>query len=251
MTEHELRLTVKRQINSWLGLNQFDRSNQLILNIYNNHKPLARGYAIRQGDAWCATTVSAVAIALDLTDIMPTEVSCPQMISLYQMHKLSKWEENDAYKPNIGDIVLYDWQDSGIGDNTGVADHIGIVTDISGNSITVTEGNMSGRVGTRVLSVNGRYIRGYCLPNYAWKAAQISKHDNNGGDEEMPRWETIDDIPESPQQGYYKAQVERLINSGALAGKGMKSGKVIIDLTEDMLRSILINERITKALLGK
>ena len=29
------------------------------------------------------------------------------------------WQENDAYVPSPGDAILYDWQDNGIGDNTG------------------------------------------------------------------------------------------------------------------------------------
>lgn len=242
MTEIELRQAVCDKINSWIGLNQSDKSNQVILDIYNAHKPLARGYAIKQGDAWCATTVSAVAIALGLTDIMPTEVSCPQMVALYLKHGISRWEEDDAYKPQKGDIVLYDWQDSGVGDNKGTPDHIGIITNVNGFLLTITEGNMGGKVGQRFLNVNGKYIRGYCLPNYAWKAKQLTGSE----DEDMVRWETIDDIPASPQQNYYKKEVQRLIKEGVLAGKGTKNGKPIIDMTEDMLRTILISERIAK-----
>lgn len=246
MTEQELRLAVKKQITSWLGLNQFDRSNQIILNIYNDHKPLARGYAIRQGDHWCACTVSAVSIALGLTDIMPTEVSCPQMVSLYQMHKISRWEESDAYYPSIGDIILYDWQDNGQGDDRGTPDHIGIVTDVVGNTITVTEGNINGRVNTRNLAVNGKYIRGYCLPNYAWKAARLTEIPK--GDDEVVRWRTIKDVPE----GYFRREVKRLMDNGYLNGSGIDvNGDTIIDVTEDMVRTILVNERITKALIGR
>ena len=237
MTEQELRQKVADKILSWMGLKASDGSNQIILNIYNSHKPLARGYAIRQGDAWCATTVSAVAIALGLTDIMPTEVSCPQMVALYQKHNLSRWEENDAYSPRIGDICLYDWQDTGSGDNRGTPDHIGIVTSIAGDTFTVTEGNLGGAVAQRKMQRNGRYIRGFCLPNYAWKASQIQ----NSGDVQVAypeRWQTITDVPD----GYYRKQVQRLMDMGALVGDD--KGK--IDLTRDMLRCILIAERLHK-----
>ena len=242
MTELELRQQVCDKILSWMGFKQSDGSYQYILNLYNSHKPLARGYAIRTGDAWCACTVSAVAIACGLTDIMPTEVSCPQMIQLYQKHPLSRWEESDSYRPKIGDIIMYDWQDSGNGDDKGTADHVGIVTATSGNVLTIIEGNMGGKVGTRQISVNARYIRGYCLPNYAWKAGQatdpVLKKD---------RWETVDDIDDS----WFKLTVQKWVDDGYLSGTGFKNGKPIIDLSRDMARCIAVNERITHDLIQK
>lgn len=36
---------------------------------------------------------------------------------------------------------MYDWQDTGKGDNTGGADHVGIVEKVVGNTITIIEGN--------------------------------------------------------------------------------------------------------------
>jgi hypothetical protein len=117
---------------------------------------------------WCATFVSAVGIGLGLTDIMLPECSCPQMINLY--NKVGRFVEDDAYVPKIADIVMYDWGDSGKGDNIGTADHVGIVAAISGSSMTIIEGNLNNSVKTRKLSVNGRYIRGYCIPDYASKA---------------------------------------------------------------------------------
>jgi len=65
---------------------------------------------------------------------------------------------------------MYDWHDSGKGDCTGAPEHVGIVTRVSGSSIRVIEGNKSNAVGYRNIRVNGRYIRGYCLPDYAAKA---------------------------------------------------------------------------------
>ena len=76
------------------------------------------------------------------------------------------WIEADNYIPKPADIILYDWQDSGKGDNTGNPDHIGIVEKISGNTITVIEGNYSNAVKRRQIAVNGRYIRGYIVPKY-------------------------------------------------------------------------------------
>ena len=73
--------------------------------------------------------------------------------------------------PKPGDYIFYDWQDSGVGDCTGSADHVGIVEKVSGTSITVIEGNYSDSVKRRTISVNGRYIRGYGVPKYGGKEA--------------------------------------------------------------------------------
>lgn len=69
---------------------------------------------------------------------------------------------------------FYDWDDNGIGDNRGSSDHVGVVDHVSGNTITIIEGNKSNAVGTREIQVNGKYIRGYGLPNYASKATSAS-----------------------------------------------------------------------------
>lgn len=81
------------------------------------------------------------------------------------------WVENDGYVPQGGDIILYDWQDSGAGDNTGNPDHVGVVEYTSGGVIHVIEGNKGRKVARRELSVNGRYIRGFIVPKYSSNTA--------------------------------------------------------------------------------
>ena len=152
------------QARSWLGCKESDGSHKKIIDVYNGHKPLARGYAVKYTDAWCATFVSAVAIACGYTDIIPTECGCYQMLELFK--KLGCWVESDSYKPAPGDIIFYDWDDSGSGDNTGCPDHVGIVEAVSGNTITVIEGNYSDSVKRRSIAVNAKLIRGYGVPKY-------------------------------------------------------------------------------------
>ncbi|ENZ13280.1 GH25 family lysozyme [Enterocloster clostridioformis] len=159
------RDSIIAQARAWLGKKESDGSHKVIIDTYNSHKPLARGYAMKYTDAWCATFVSAVSIKCGLTDILPTECSCGEMIALFK--KLGEWIENDAHVPKPGDIIFYDWQDSGSGDNTGWPDHVGIVEAVSGSTITVIEGNKSDAVGRRTLQVGGKYIRGYGVPKYA------------------------------------------------------------------------------------
>lgn len=157
------------QARSWIGCKESDGSHKKIIDTYNGHKPLARGYRVRYTDAWCATFVSACAIKCGMTDIIPTECGCGEMIRLFK--KLGEWDENDARTPNPGDIIFYDWQDSGRGDNTGNPDHVGIVEKVSGGVITVIEGNKNDAVGRRGIRINGRYIRGYGVPKYETAAS--------------------------------------------------------------------------------
>lgn len=152
---------------SYLGSKEGSAKHKEIIDTYNNYgaehgRP--RGYVVKYTDSWCATFISFLAIKLGYTDIIPVECGCPQMIELAK--KMGIWVENDAYVPNVGDIILYDWQDNGRGDNTGTADHIGIVTAVNGSHMTITEGNKNDSVENRGMAVNGRFIRGYICPKY-------------------------------------------------------------------------------------
>ena len=155
---------VVAQAQAWIGKKEADGSHKEIIDIYNSQRPLPRGYAVKYTDQWCATFVSAVAIKLGYTDIIPTECGCPQMVS--HLQKLGCWVENENRVPNAGDIIFYDWKDNGIGDNKGDADHVGIVEKVVGDTIHVIEGNYSKSVKRRYLNVNGLYIRGFGVPKY-------------------------------------------------------------------------------------
>ena len=169
MTEKQLRDKVVAIVRSWVGLKESDGSFKKILDIYNSYTPLPRGVKMQTNYAWCAATVSAAFIKAGLADIGFVECSCSQMIKLYK--KKGRWMEADSYTPSHGDLIMYDWGDSGKGDNTGAPEHVGMVVAVSGKTIRVIEGNKDNAVGYRTLSVNGKYIRGYCLPDYAARAA--------------------------------------------------------------------------------
>ena len=149
---------------SHIGVKEGTVLHHKIIDRYNSRKPLPRRYAVKYTDPWCATFISYLAIVMGYTDIIPVECGCPQMITLAK--QMGIWVEDDSYVPKLGDIVLYDWQDSGSGDNTGTADHIGIVEKVVGSTETIIEGNYQDSVKRRELAVNGRYIRGYIVPKY-------------------------------------------------------------------------------------
>lgn len=175
MTEKQLREKIVSIAVGWLGCKESDGTHKKIIDVYNSHKPLARGYAVKYTDAWCSTYASAVAIKAGLTDIIPTECGCEKHTELFK--KMGAWVEDDSYTPKAGDYIFYDWQDSGVGDTKGYADHIGIVVSVSGTSMKIIEGNISNAVGYRNIKVNAKYIRGYGVPNYASKATEAEKEE--------------------------------------------------------------------------
>lgn len=173
ITEAQLRQKVANQANAWIGAKEGDSTHAEILRIYNSQNPLPVGYKMQTHDAWCAAFVSAVWLKVGIAQYITTECGCGRFRD--NAKKLGIWVENDAYKPKVGDAIIYYWSDDGNGDCQTGADHIGLVTAVNGNSFTVTEGNTGdSEVAKRNMQVNGRYIRGFITPDYASIAKKVS-----------------------------------------------------------------------------
>ena len=143
-------------IQSFHGCNEADGSHKKIIDIYNGHKPLPRGYKVKYTDAWCATYVSAVFIMCGDDSFM--ECGCPEMIE--KLKSLGYWKGRN-YTPKTGTIVFYDWN----GDR--IADHVGIVrTRNNDNTLIVDEGNIQDSAKQRVISGDSSAIFGYAQPIY-------------------------------------------------------------------------------------
>ena len=172
MTENQLRSAVANWLVKYAGIKVGSAEHLNILSIYNNSNLCTR-YKMTKNDAWCATSVSAVFIANGLAGAAGSgslfecvECSCGYMIKLAQAQGI--WQEADNYAPKVGDVIMYDWGDSGSGDNTAWPDHVGIVLRVDNDTtFVVIEGNISNTVGYRTMTVNGKYIRGYIIPKYA------------------------------------------------------------------------------------
>ena len=181
MNENELRSKFVNVMRGWLGWSEANGKHRKIIDLYNTQRPLPAGYKVKYTDEWCATTVTAAGIKSGLQDIILGECSCSRMINKYRA--IGRWVENDAYVPKIGDILMYHWDDStnyASTDCKGSANHVGVVAEVSGKNMTIIEGNKHGAVATRKVQVNGRYIRGYCIPDYASKVTnQIDKEDDD------------------------------------------------------------------------
>ena len=150
----------------WLGTQECSPQHEQLLLIYNGQESLPRGYEVTLSDNWCAAYGSTVAIENGLTRIIPTECGCERQIELWK--QISCWTEKDTYLPLPGDYIYYNWNETpGLRDNTGWADHVGIVAGTAGPMIKVIEGNKDDSVTYRVISRWDYRIRGYGLPDYA------------------------------------------------------------------------------------
>ncbi len=165
--EAALRMQVVETAEGFLGKKEADGSHREIIDLYNRHQPLARGYTVQYEDSWCSTFVSAVAIRLGLTDIIPTECGCERHIGLFQ--ELGRWEENDNAIPLPGDLIFYDWDQTRPGEAAGWSDHVGIVVGTKWPFVKVIEGNKDDSVSYRIIPIGAVSIRGYAKPDYAAK----------------------------------------------------------------------------------
>ena len=150
----------------WIGMSRSAGTHKPIIDLYNSHKPLARGYSVKYTDAYCDTTVSAAFIKLNATDMIGgTECGVEEHVQLFK--KAGIWHEDGSIKPKPGYIIVFNWDDS-LQPNDGYADHIGVVESVPGDKITTIEGNMNGGVvGRRTIPIGYGYIRGYAIPKYA------------------------------------------------------------------------------------
>lgn len=151
---------------SYIGVCGGSSAHADILHYFNSVKPM--GYTAHKSDPWCAEFVSACAIQAfgkaTAKKFFPLSAACVYIIS--KAKEMHIWVESDKYIPEDGDWILYDWNDSGKGDNKGQPDHVGIVEYYKAGYIHVIEGNYGNMVRRRKLRIDGRYIRGFVTPDY-------------------------------------------------------------------------------------
>lgn len=190
MKEQDLRNKLVSTAAYYLGAKQGSAQHKDIINIFNQIKP--DGWAMTYTAFWCAAFASAAAIKAFGKDqakkYFPLSANCGTIIS--KAKSMGIWVESDSYTPKVGDWILYDWDDSGKGDNTGGPDHVGIVEGVSGSQIQIIEGNYSKAVKERVIKINGRYIRGFVVPKYAAMATSKKSVDQLAQEVLAGKWGT-------------------------------------------------------------
>ena len=171
-TGDDLRQLLVENANSYVGTKGQSAKHKHILDVFNQVQP--DGAPMYLYSPWCAAFTSAMSIEVFGSTIadkyFPLSYNCGTVIRKAVVKDI--WVEKDSYTPKPGDWIIYDWDDSGSGEDITGADHVGIIKSVSGGTITVIEGNKTNSCDTRTISVNGRYIRGYVTPNYD----EIMKH---------------------------------------------------------------------------
>lgn len=133
----------------YLGAQEGGTLHKAIVANYNKQKPLPRGYSLKVTDAWCAGFMTAVAVEVGCADVFPCECSC-----WYMEKKAGEMGYIiDRDKADVGDFVLYDWEQDG------TSDHVGVVVQRNGTTLKVLEGNKSDAVGYRNVGVQSKNIR--------------------------------------------------------------------------------------------
>lgn len=159
------RETYVKQMQSYLGAKKGDSKHKHIVDTYNSHKPLARGYKLKYTDAWCAGTTSAASIECGYTEIIPTECSCTRMIEL--LKQKGSWVGDDNYIPLPGDLIFYNWSaKTEAQDVDGLANHVGVVEECKNGIITVIEGNKDNKCQRRTIKVGWKYIHSFGVPKF-------------------------------------------------------------------------------------
>lgn len=125
------------------------------------------------------------------------------------------------HSPKVGDQFFKCGSD-------GLPCHTGIVTAVDELTFTTIEGNAGNMVDTRKYMINGSNVYGFGRPYY-------------DEEEDVMRYKTIEDIPDG-----YRAEAQELVELG-FNGYGDERGLYV---TEDMLRTMIINLRMCKALIA-
>ena len=116
-------------------------------------------YGSRYED-WCAMFVAFVLNYADITEYtVPRSGNCENWKN--RLNGLGAYEKRDDYVPQAGDLIFFDWKDSKTNKRDGEADHIGIVTSVSGNTVYTIEGNSGRAVSRQEYALDSKDILGY------------------------------------------------------------------------------------------
>ena len=133
--------------------------------VIDSETPYYTKYGARYGDPnghWCAYFVLWCAEQAGIpTSIICKSSSCGNCNYFVNWFKSNHRWQDRAYVPKAGDIMFFDWNGDGI------ANHVGIVQGISGNTVYTIEGNTGGVNGYAVMERNRDVsILGYGVPDY-------------------------------------------------------------------------------------
>lgn len=136
----------------------------------NNQTKYGEWYGMQ--DEWCNMFVCWCANQAGISEeIIPKMAYVPSTANWFDakgQYKNSR-ANGGNYTPQVGDIVLFDYNH-----NT-TSDHIGIVEKIEGNTLYSIEGNKDNMVKRCTYSLDSGDIRAYCVPAYTQEAEEIKE----------------------------------------------------------------------------
>lgn len=196
MTEQELRDRFVKSLGAYYGAEEGSERHRELIDWYNRLSPLPRGYRMTYTADWCVAVAVAIAVKLELTDIVFPECSCTKEIELY--NAAGRFTKDKHYRPQPGDFLIFDW-------NPGSGpDHWATVVRVTGSTIRTIEGNLGDKIWHRDVEIGDERIYGYCLPDYAGKAAKLTKPNRK-----------FQDVPEGK---WYTKPIEKAAELGLMAG---------------------------------
>lgn len=112
---------------------------------------------------WCVIFVSWCAHHADIpTSVIPKEAGTGNILEFFEDRDqfLPSASRNGTVSPQAGDIIFF------VGDEA-TTGHVGIVTSVNGNTVSIIDGNWGDKVVSRSVNANSTSIYGYGRPAYS------------------------------------------------------------------------------------
>lgn len=147
-----------------LGYTELDSSGNPISSSSDGGYTKYGAYFGEPNGAWCAYFISWCASQANIpSSVVPRLGSCGSLTEWYKSRS-RYYTRSSGYIPKPGDMVFFNWSGGSS------AEHIGIVTGVSGSNLYTIEGNTGGGDGNmcngRTRGLNSSYVLGYGVPNY-------------------------------------------------------------------------------------
>lgn len=157
-----------------LGYTELDSSGHPISSSSDGGYTKYGAYFGEPNGAWCAYFISWCASQANIpSSVVPRLGSCGSLTEWYRSRS-RYYTRSSGYIPKPGDMVFFNWS----GGTS--AEHIGIVTGVSGNNLYTIEGNTGGGDGNmcngRTRGLKSSYVLGYGVPNYNDAATYVGSY---------------------------------------------------------------------------
>ena len=147
-----------KKVRSWNGYSEKNgKAQKYIMKPYNT---LTKRKLNVKSTPWCQITVVSDFYQTKSVSKYTTTAGCTQALKWFKNKKRFK---KRGTKPKTWWQVMYNFKNP---KSTTRSTHTGIIVAISGNYITVQEGNKSNKCATRKVAYNNKYIVGFGVPYY-------------------------------------------------------------------------------------